>query len=574
MPVTFVTSFFYIYNKEITHKSTLWRIDRFKEIVKSGINICIYVCPIFEPYIREIEREYPNLKIMKVMEIKDTFISDVCSKYEYTLPSVRNEDKDNAEFMMLINSKTEFMADAIMKNPWFSTHFAWIDFNISHIFRDKEKTLSYLYNLSQQDFVKNFLLIQGCWRELTENNEDYYKNNVNWRFCGGFLIGDNQSIMEFNGLYKRYFPQFLEKEKKLLWEVNMWAWLERHAGLNAIWNYSDHTDIIIKIPKYFYAKSLHELGCNKFLYNYPRMVGYKPGSASYVYFKGKHLLNTRYVNYYYDYNELFQFTDWNYYYYNNTMRGVIMNENVFSLLETQENDYNNVRRPVIYEKMNETIDMPKHKQYSRGIEDLRLYVVDDKVKYIATTVDYYHTTGNRMIIGDYDIENYCYKNSQIIEPPGETFLEKNWIPIVNNGKELFIYKWSPLEIGHIIETEDGVKKLKILQTFEETRSQELFNDARGSTHFIERDEELIGVVHFSRRFKRFNKYFHMLVVLDKETLKPKKYSDPFYFEQVGIEYCIGFDIRYGKYWFWISQYDNNPMLVSIDMNKLGIMNVF
>jgi hypothetical protein len=179
-----------------------------------------------------------------------------------------------------------------------------------------------------------------------------------------------------------------------------------------------------------------------------------------------------------------------------------------------------------------------------------------------------------MIIGDYDIENYCYKNSQIIEPPTETFLEKNWIPIVNNGKELFIYKWSPLEIGHIVEKENGVKKLEILHTFEETCSQELFNCVRGSTQFIEKGDELIGVVHFSRRFKRFNKYFHMLVVLDKETMKPKKCSEPFYFEQVGIEYCIGFDIRYEKYWFWISQYDNNPRLVSIDTDKLGITNVF
>ena len=61
-----------------------------------------------------------------------------------------------------------------------------------------------------------------------------------------------------------------------------------------------------------------------------------------------------------------------------------------------------------------------------------------------------------------------------------------------------------------------------------------------------------------------------MVILDKETYAPLKYSRPFYFKNIGIEFCIGFSINENKYWFWISQLDRDPMLVSIDIDKIDI----
>jgi hypothetical protein len=62
----------------------------------------------------------------------------------------------------------------------------------------------------------------------------------------------------------------------------------------------------------------------------------------------------------------------------------------------------------------------------------------------------------------------------------------------------------------------------------------------------------------------------MMVMLDKDTYMPLKYSRPFYFNNIGIEFCIGFSINENKYWFWISRFDRDPMLVSIDVNKIDI----
>jgi hypothetical protein len=60
--------------------------------------------------------------------------------------------------------------------------------------------------------------------------------------------------------------------------------------------------------------------------------------------------------------------------------------------------------------------------------------------------------------------------------------------------------------------------------------------------------------------------------LDKETLKPIRYSESFVFANIGIEFCIGFDVSdNGKYLFWISQFDREPSLISIDIDKIRMM---
>jgi hypothetical protein len=64
----------------------------------------------------------------------------------------------------------------------------------------------------------------------------------------------------------------------------------------------------------------------------------------------------------------------------------------------------------------------------------------------------------------------------------------------------------------------------------------------------------------------------MLVTLDKNTFKPKKYSDPFCFQHYGIEFCIGFTVINNKYVFWISKKDNNAVMVNIDIEHIKLNN--
>ena len=553
MPVTFVTSFFNIYEADYDAKKTIpWRVERFEEMARTGINICIYTSPDYAKYI-DLDK-FPNVILYSTDAL---FIAE--QSVDCSLPSVRNETKDTAGYLTVINSKTQFMADTVQKNPFGTTHFAWVDFNLSHVLFNGEPSLRYLKDLGQRTFKPKMFAIPGCWDHKYNNiHIGHVTECIFWRFCGGFFIGDAESILHFDELYKAKYPEFITAHRKLVWEVNFWAWLEVNSDWAPEWYAAGHDDTIItNLSASYFSLNLVDLGATITKYDYPEIPGYNPGSASYLKHEGQHFLNTRYVNYWY-------YQDGGYAFYDGT--NIIRSKNILSLLD--EN-----LAPQFYCEMDESsIQLPRHETYSRGIEDIRLFAdtSDGRIKYIATTVGYHGTGGNRMVIGNYDVETRTYSDSRIIQPPADTWCEKNWVPLPVPGPggnaQMFVYKWAPMEIGEIL---DG-NRLVIVKRHEDTVNIPLFSKMKGSGPFIEHDGNLIGVIHFSEETKPRH-YFHMIVVLDKDTLKPIRYSESFVFANIGIEFCIGFDISPGidnKYLFWISQFDRDPALFSIPMDKI------
>ena len=550
MPVTFVTSFFNIYETDYDAKKTIpWRVERFEEMARTGINICVYTSPDYAKYIDT--EKYPNVILMDATAgytASELWIAE--QSVDCLLPNVRNETKDTAGYLTVINSKTQFMSDTVRKNPFDTTHFAWVDFNLSHVLFNGEPSLRYLKDLEQRTFKPKMFAIPGCWDHTYNNvHTGHVTDCIFWRFCGGFFIGDAESIVKFDNLYKTKYPEFVNAYRKLVWEVNFWAWLEVNSDWAPEWYAAGHDDTILtNLSASYFSLNLHNSGSTLTKYNYPEIPGYNPSSASYLKHNEKHLLNTRYVNYWY-------FADGGYAFYDGT--NIIRTKNILSILD--EN-----LEPQFYCEMDEsTIDLPRHDTYSRGIEDLRLFVDGNKVKYIATTVGYHGTGGNRMVIGNYDDDTMTYSDSRIIHPPQDTWCEKNWVPLP--GGKLFVYKWAPMEIGEIT----AENQFRIIHRHEDTVNIPLFSKMKGSAPFIELDGELIGVIHFSEETKPRH-YFHIMVALDKETFKPIRYSEPFVFENIGIEFCIGFDVSIptNKYLFWISQFDREPALIAIDTNVI------
>ena len=170
-----------------------------------------------------------------------------------------------------------------------------------------------------------------------------------------------------------------------------------------------------------------------------------------------------------------------------------------------------------------------------------------------------------MIVGEYDITNHCYVNSKIIQPPTKTLCEKNWVPIIKDGEEFFIYTWSPFQIGKI---NPETNQLEIVESHNILSPD--FNRIRGSSIFIDYGEKyMIGVVHFCEETWP-RQYYHILVILDKNTLRPISYSDPFCFQHYGVEFCIGFTMTDDDYVFWVSKKDNDTVMVKIDLSEIPI----
>jgi predicted GH43/DUF377 family glycosyl hydrolase len=209
--------------------------------------------------------------------------------------------------------------------------------------------------------------------------------------------------------------------------------------------------------------------------------------------------------------------------------------------------------------MNENIDRKLAKETNiLGLEDIRLFSIDNKLKFLATSREFSINSTNSIVIGDYNLETNTIENGNIIESPNPEDCEKNWISIENK----IIYKWFPLQIGEIKND-----KL-IIDTITQTPS--IFKYLRGSSNIVEYNNEWWTIVH-GVKYTTPRKYYHMIVVLDKN-YKLKKYTVPFYFDTYSIEYCLGLLIEKDIMYMTASRYDKDPIIVKI--NVKDIMKLF
>ena len=194
-----------------------------------------------------------------------------------------------------------------------------------------------------------------------------------------------------------------------------------------------------------------------------------------------------------------------------------------------------------------------------------------------------------------------------MDSPRNLFCEKNWTPLVTEDglEEYFVYAWGPtMQIGQrakglqpdefgqrtkglqqltqkVASLPDEFGKrttnvescLEIVRTWP-TESWPLFNKFRGSTPFQQYDKNtLVGVVHFSEQSTPRH-YFHVLVWLEKNTFRPLGHSKCFYFANLGIEFCIGFQLSMNNMArFWISQFDHDPMCVELNLKTEGLESI-
>jgi hypothetical protein len=282
---------------------------------------------------------------------------------------------------------------------------------------------------------------------------------------------------------------------------------------------------------------------------------------------------------------------------------VIENRNFVSRLDPdslEPQDYREMDEKTLFLSDGSVLEKPvrQKRPFSVGLEDIRLFsgIKDDPdakrpIRFIATNVEYSAHNKNRMILGTYDLETATYRDCQMIVPPDpNSWCEKNWIPVLFSDndsdakEERFIYKWSPMEIGRV---DPVTNQLQIVLRYEV--QPWIFSRLRGSTPFVDAPldilplelqtkECLVGLAHFSEEHSPRH-YYHLLILLDKRTLKPVRYSRVFYFERLTIEFCIGMCVRpientgKSKYVFWISRFDRDPMCLEVKAECLRFDNL-
>jgi hypothetical protein len=601
--ITFVSAYYTLQSTPYFNKHPEeWDPKPIFELARTGIQLCLYIGPTcaFETEFEELEKECSNFKLMPYrLYYKDMWVYRALEKWregknEIEMPASRNVEKDTLEYMVYMHSRHEIIEDAMSENPWDSTHFAWIDFNSPRLFSKKTESFDRLLEIAKYPFPPESSYFAGCWSNLDADSAKNIATSIHWRFCGAFFLADSKSFSQFAELYREYFPKYLKETGVFTWEVNFWAWLEYTAKdiWRPTWYRGDHNDNMLNIfngvSADTYATPL-DTDIKKKEYAYPEISPFLPGSASYVEHCGKHYLNTRFVNYWMYPNGYYRF---------HTPDMVIENRNYLSELdpETFEPvDYREMDESVLYGLDGAPLVAPKREKrsFSVGLEDIRLFngvgpEHEKKVRFIATNVEYSPTMKNRMILGTYDLETASFRDCSVVVPPDpNSWCEKNWIPVPfvrEDGveEERFIYKWSPMEIGRI---DPETNQLQIV--LRHSVRPWIFGRLRGSTTFVDcpvdvlpaglrggecKTDYLVGLAHFSEEHSPRH-YYHLLVLLEKSTLKPVRYSRVFYFEQLSIEFCIGMAIRIyeadeAKYLFWVSRFDRDPVCVEVAVSAL------
>ena len=152
-----------------------------------------------------------------------------------------------------------------------------------------------------------------------------------------------------------------------------------------------------------------------------------------------------------------------------------------------------------------------------GVEDVKLFHEGGRTVYLGTGL---HSSGQLgMITGVYG------ETAQELRCGfGQMYCEKNWVFV----GEHVVYQWHPLQLCKIEDTLELVRSIP---------TPPLFKHVRGSTCASTFNGEHWFVVHMVS-YEEPRHYYHLMVVFDVD-MKLLRYSAPFKFEGICIEYCLG-----------------------------------
>jgi hypothetical protein len=128
-----------------------------------------------------------------------------------------NPSKDTIEYMYVQCSKTEWVKEAIEKNPYNSEQFIWVDFGIYHMINNEELFNKLIYDLCNKSY-ENIRIASGTYFNI----ENVY-TNIQWLFLGSIFGGHKDKLLEFADLMKQKCIDIITDKKTIMWEINIWG---------------------------------------------------------------------------------------------------------------------------------------------------------------------------------------------------------------------------------------------------------------------------------------------------------------------------------------------------------------
>ena len=162
------------------------------------------------------------------------------------------------------------------------------------------------------------------------------------------------------------------------------------------------------------------------------------------------------------------------------------------------------------------------KNIREGIEDVKLYLFDNKIHYIGTYKCPNQIDG--VIAGIFTKGSLTGSDTSLVKKNFESVnkVEKNWVYYTINGILKVIYEWYPLKIGVLKNNCLDIEEVKDMPN----------KGFRGSTCGYTYNNEIWFIVHTNRK-RTYENYF---IVFDLN-MNLVKYSEPFNIEHTREFIC-------------------------------------
>lgn len=218
------------------------------------------------------------------------------------------------------------------------------------------------------------------------------------------------------------------------------------------------------------------------------------------------------------------------------------------------------------QELNEDLSLKQSESNHKGIEDCRAIVHDNELLISCTSCEYHTKNGPRIVLSRIDGDGNI-KETRLLDYESNK-VQKNWLPFVWKDQLCFLYSADPLVI---LKYDVGSGSITELVN---RKSNVELNFARGSAPPIEWGENyLLGLTHEvinnNNKGKKF--YLHRFILWDKDTFEVVRFSDSFFFQTKGIEFCLSmvYDEINDSLIFPISTYDDDPYLINVPSSYIN-----
>ncbi|MCC6790883.1 MAG: hypothetical protein IT336_04310 [Thermomicrobiales bacterium] len=208
-------------------------LGMFDRLVETGMPIVLY---LDRSLIGRVSA--PNVTVVPI-SIEELDIWRDTRGMELRMPAQRNPFKDTADYLIIVNAKTELVLRTIEMGLPYRQH-AYLDFGVFHVISQLDRAQERIRRLNR--FPVDEVVIPGCLPPGPG-----VLDQVNWRFSGGFFYGSSAAMMSFAIAHRAAVRELLPA---ISWEVNTWAWMEACGRWTGRWYYGNHDDTILDYPEF------------------------------------------------------------------------------------------------------------------------------------------------------------------------------------------------------------------------------------------------------------------------------------------------------------------------------------